>query len=177
MSKLMNQASTATVEVELANSATSTVSIATFVGRGGIIPDGMGSFQDEIVVADNFKVSSVTVTLNDLEHTWVGDIVVRLRHIETGTVVDLLRRPGQPQFSSSGYSSDLNGNYSFSDTFKGNFDAVAAENDVIPSGSYAPLQPLSVLKGLSSAGSWQLIVNDCSAGDSGSLGSWSLELV
>lgn len=174
MSKLMNHASTATADVQIAT--TPKVQTLTFVGRGGSIPDGIGSFQDEILVTDSFKITNVTVTLQDLEHTWVGDIVVRLRHLETGIIADLFRRPGQPQFSASGYSSDLNGDYSFNDSFTSNFDTAAAENDVIPSGEYAALQPLSVFKGISSAGSWQLIINDCSAGDSGVLGSWSLDL-
>lgn len=174
MSKLINQASTATLDVQSVSSAKNT--IATLVGRGGNIPDGKGSFQDEVIVTENFKISNITVTLKGLEHTWVGDIVVRLRHLETGTVADLFRRPGQPQFSSSGYSSDLNGDYSFNDAFSSSFDAAAAENDVIPSGEYAALQPLSVFHGTNSAGTWQLIVNDCSAGDSGSLGSWMLTL-
>ncbi len=170
----MNSASTATVDLQIPTSAK--IGALTFLGRGGNIPDGTGSFQDDIVVTDNLKIGSVTVNLKGLEHTWVGDIVVRLRHVETGTVVDLFRRPGQPQFSSSGYSSDLNGDYGFNDEFVGNFDAAAASNDVIPSGEYAALQPLSVFKGLSAAGTWQLLIHDCSAGDSGSLGSWSLEL-
>ncbi|HBL12224.1 MAG TPA: hypothetical protein DD379_12600 [Cyanobacteria bacterium UBA11162] len=174
MSKLMNQASTATLDVQIPTSTKGITPV--LVGRGGNIPDGIGSFQDEIIVTESFKISNVTVALKDLQHTWVGDIIVRLRHVETGTVVDLFRRPGQPQFSASGYSSDLNGDYSFNDAFSGNFDSAAADNDVIPSGEYTAIQPLSVFNGLSSAGTWQIIVNDCSAGDSGSLGSWMLTL-
>ena len=174
MSKVMIPTSTATVDTEISTS--SSVRGLTLVGNGGKIPDGSGSFQDGIVITDNFKLSNITVTLTDLEHTWVGDVVARLSHVETGTVVDLFRRPGQPQFSSSGYSSDLNGNYSFNDDFTGNFDSAAAANDVIPSGEYAALQALSVFKGMSSSGTWELLINDCSAGDSGCLGSWSLEL-
>lgn len=174
MSKVMNPGSTATVDTQISTS--SSVRALTFLGNGGKIPDGSGRFQDGIVVTDNFKLSSITVTLTNLEHTWVGDVVARLSHLETGTVVDLFRRPGQPQFSSSGYSSDLNGNYSFNDDFAGNFDSAAAAHEVIPSGEYAAVQALSVFKGMSSSGTWELLIDDCSAGDSGCLGSWSLEL-
>lgn len=171
MSKLMNRTSTATVDAKIATSANST-----YCGGGGSIPDGVASFQDEIVVTENIAISNVTVTLKNLEHTWVGDLIAQLRHLESGVVVDLFRRPGQPQFSSSGYSNDLNGDYSFNDSFSRSFDSVAASHGVIPSGNYCASQTLSVFEGRSSAGTWQLIINDCSAGDSGSLESWTLNL-
>ena len=147
----------------------------TFVGGGGDIPDGNGSFQDDIVITDNFRIGDVRITLQNLVHTWVGDLVVRLRHLETNTVVDLFRRPGQPKFSSSGYCSNLNGDYSFNNSSDQDFEVAAAEYDLIPSGSYASTQSLSVLGGMLSTGTWRLIINDCSAGDCGSLGSWRLD--
>lgn len=174
MSKLMSNAATAVLDVNVAT--TTGAHVLTFVGNGGNIPDGSGSFQDDIVVTDNFSITDVTVTLKDLVHTWVGDLVVRLRHLETDTLVELFRRPGQPQFSSSGYSNDLRGDYSFNDQFNIDFEAAAAQNAVIPSGNYAALQALSTFCGHSSAGTWRLIINDCSAGDSGAFGSWSLDL-
>ncbi len=174
MSKLMNRTSTATVDAKIATSANAPTS--TYSGGGGNIPDGVASFKDEIVVTEDIAIRNVTVTLQNLEHTWVGDLIAQLRHVETGVVVDLFRRPGQPQFSSSGYSNDLNGDYSFNDNYSHSFDSVAASHAVIPSGNYCATQPLSVFKGHSSAGTWQLIINDCSAGDSGSLESWTLNL-
>ena len=175
MSQLMSNAPTATVQLPELTTTTNAHSL-TFVGSGGNIPDGIGSFQDDIIVMDNFSITDVTVTLKDLVHTWVGDLVVRLRHLETETVVELFRRPGQPHFSSSGYSNDLNGDYSFNDHNPNNFEAAAGKNAVIPSGNYASLQSFSAFSGMSSAGTWRLTINDCSAGDSGSLGSWSLNL-
>lgn len=174
MSKLMNHTATATVEAKASTGMQGFVT--TYSGQGGAIPDGISRFQDEIVVTENFAISNVTVTLKNLEHTWVGDLIAQLRHLESGVVVDLFRRPGQPHFSSSGYSNDLNGDYSFNDECSHNFDAVAQSHSVIPSGNYCATQPLSVFKGHSSAGTWQLIINDCSAGDAGSLGSWTLNL-
>ena len=174
MSQLIQNAPTASAAVAVAT--TPKVHTSTFVGRGGDIPDGNGSFQDDIVVTDNFRVTNVTVTLKDLTHTWVGDLSVRLRHLETETVVDLFRRPGQPHFSSSGYSNDLNGDYSFNDHNSRDFEKAAGSHAVIPSGNYTGAGSLSAFSGLLAAGTWRLTINDCSAGDSGSLGSWSLEL-
>jgi len=174
MSQLSPNALTAPVGIKLAT--TSKAHVSTFVGKGGTIPDGSGSFQDDIIVTENFSITDVTVTLKDFVHTWVGDLVVRLRHLETDTVIDLLRRPGQPQFSSSGYSNDLNGDYTFNNHNICDFELAAGQNAVVPSGNYASLESLSAFSGLSSAGTWRLMINDCSAGDSGSLGSWSLDL-
>jgi subtilisin-like proprotein convertase family protein len=158
------------------NSPTNTSDCSsTFVGKGGNIPDGIGSFHDEIVIKDDFRITEVSVTLKDIVHTWVGDLSVRLCHLETNTVVDLFQRPGQPKFSSSGYCNDLKGDYSFSDHSNCNFEQTAATHAVIPSGKYASLQSLSVFSGMSGSGTWQLIIKDSSAGDSGSLSGWSLD--
>ncbi|HEY9673630.1 MAG TPA: proprotein convertase P-domain-containing protein [Waterburya sp.] len=173
MSKTLEQTRSATTDLKL---TTKDAHVLTFTGKGGNIPDGSGSFYDDIVVTDNFKLTDVNITLQNFVHTWVGDLIVRLRHLETDTVVELVRRPGQPHFSSSGYSNDLNGDYTFNSNNASKFEAAAAENAVVPSGTYAPLQSLSAFKNLSAAGTWRLIVTDCSAGDSGSLGSWSLNL-
>ena len=155
---------------------TTSAHVKTFKGRGGNIPDGRGIFIDEILVKDDVRVTDVTVTLIDFVHTWVGDLVVRLRHLETETVVDLFRRPGQPQFSSSGFSHDLNGDYSFNDHNSCDFEAAAFQNVVIPSGNYASKDSLKAFYGLLATGTWQLTINDCSARDFGSIGSWELDL-
>lgn len=155
---------------------TTAAHISTFSGRGGSIPDGRGSFIDDITVNDDFKVTDVTVTLCNLRHTWSGDLIVQLHHLETNTVVDLFRRPGQPQFSSSGYSSDLKDDYSFNDHHTCDFLLAAERNNVIPGGSYTPASPLKAFYGLPAAGTWRLIISDSTPGDSGSLGSWKLDL-
>jgi subtilisin-like proprotein convertase family protein len=176
MSKIVEEVRTATATVDFKLPSTQKANLSPFVGHGGNIPDGHGSFQDDIVVTDNFMVTEVSVTLENLVHTWVGDLIVRLRHLETDTVVELLRRPGQPYFSSSGYSNDLKGDYTFNDNNTCKFEVAAAQNPVIPGGNYAPLQSLCAFNNLSAAGTWRLIITDCSAGDSGSLGSWTLNL-
>ncbi|NEO01846.1 MAG: hypothetical protein F6K50_42635 [Moorea sp. SIO3I7] len=157
-------------------STTNNYTITTFKGSGGDIPDGKGSFLDNIIVKENFQVKEVSVKLHNMVHTWVGDLVVSLRHGETGIVVDLFQQPGKPNFSSSGYSSDIKGDYSFNDHNSEDFEAAAGANTVVPSGNYHPVESLSAFDGLSAAGSWQLIIKDNAAGDSGSLGSWSLDL-
>ena len=176
MSQLISNARSTVVGVAISASRTSEAQVSTFFGGGGDIPDGRGSFQDDIIITDDFRVTDVTVTLKGLVHTWVGDLVVRLRHLETETVIDLFMRPGQPHFSSSGYSNDLNGDYSFNENNTCNFEAAAGQNTVIPSGNYTSKGSLCAFHGINANGTWRLTINDCSPGDSGSLGSWRLDL-
>ncbi len=174
MSGLISNPESTTVNVAL--STTNNAHVSTFNGGGGNIPDGRGSFMDDIIVNDDFQVTDVTVTLYDLVHTWVGDLTVQLHHLETGTVVELFRRPGQPEFSASGFSHDLKGDYSFNALFSGDFEAAALHNAVIPSGNYASTSSLCAFYGQKATGTWRLVIDDCFPGDSGSLGSWQLNL-
>lgn len=174
MSELISNPKSTAVSVSL--DTTTKAHLSTFVGSGGNIPDGQGTFIDDIIVKDDFRVTDLTITLYEFVHTWVGDLAVHLHHLETGTVVELFRRPGHPQFSSSGFSHDLNGDYSFNDHNNCNFQAAVSENTVIPSGNYTSTSSLSAFYGQSAAGTWRLTINDCFPGDSGSLGSWQLDL-
>jgi hypothetical protein len=174
MSELISN--TKNTEEGVALGITTKAHFSTFNGRGGNIPDGRGTFLSDIVVKDNFRVTDVTVTLIDFVHTWVGDLVVRLHHLETKTIVDLFRRPGQLQFSASGFSHDLNGDYSFNDHNSCDFEAAAFHNCVIPSGNYASTDSLCAFYGQEAVGTWQLIIDDCFPGDEGSVGSWKLDL-
>jgi subtilisin-like proprotein convertase family protein len=174
MSQIISNTKNTAANVAL--STTTSAHVSTFNGSGGNIPDGQGTFIDDILVKDDFRVTDVTVTLIDFVHTWVGDLVVRLHHLETDTIVELFRRPGHPQFSSSGFSHDLNGDYSFNDHNSCDFEAAAFHNAVIPSGNYGSTGSLSGFGGQKAAGTWRLTINDCFPGDSGSLGSWQLDL-
>jgi subtilisin-like proprotein convertase family protein len=150
--------------------------VSTFRGRGGNIPDGREMFIDDILVQEDFRVTKLTVILYNFVHTWVGDLTVQLHHLETGTAVELFRRPGYPQFSSSGLSHDLNGDYSFNDYSSYNFEEAAFRHAVIPSGNYTAIGFLSAFYGQKATGTWRLTIEDCFPGDEGSLGSWQLDL-
>lgn len=174
MSELISKPVNAAIGNAIAT--TTSAHVSTFVGRGGSIPDGQGSFTDDIIVKDNFKVTDVTVTLYNLAHTWVGDLTVQLHHLGTGKVVDLIRRPGQPHFSSSGFSHDLKGDYSFNDHHTLTLESAAGCNSVIPAGNYTSTDPLKAFYGVSATGTWRLVISDCFPGDSGSFASWKLDL-
>lgn len=155
-------------------------------GAGFDIPDGepAGVFSD-ISITDAFSITNVRVTLNDLNHPWVGDLIASITHLETGTSVDLFNRIGRVS-GGFGDSSDFSGDYAFDDAFTGDLWAVAAAldgNQVIPSGEYFATTAgssaqtfLSVFNGQSTAGTWRLSMSDNAGADVGYLGSWTLTL-
>ncbi|HEY9707609.1 MAG TPA: hypothetical protein V6D48_05335, partial [Oculatellaceae cyanobacterium] len=67
MSQLISNTRSTAVGVAIAT--TSEAQVSTFFGGGGDIPDGRGSFQDDIIITDDFRVTDITVTLKGLVHT------------------------------------------------------------------------------------------------------------
>jgi subtilisin-like proprotein convertase family protein len=164
-----------------------------FVGPGGAIPDSPGSFTSQILVADNFKICDVTVSLLGLTHTFVGDLHATLSHFPTGTSVDLFRNIGEdgsslqcndfdPNYSRA---ADLSGNYSFNDTFTGDLWTTTVStgpDGTIPQGQYRPttatggLSFLSSFQGELATGTWQLLIHDAEGVDIGNFSRWQLTL-
>jgi|LakMenEpi03Aug12_release.lakeMendotaPanAssembly.Ray.scaffolds.fasta_scaffold813680_1 subtilisin-like proprotein convertase family protein len=163
--------------------------VATFTGSGSgfSIPDNnpTGTFSD-IVVADNFPINDITVGLNSIIHPFIGDLIVTLTHVGTGTTVDLFNRVGRITGQSNSFNSNLNGSYNFNDAFTGDLWTVAQGGDSfdIPGGDYFPtgagssakVPMLTTISGLPSSGTWRLKISDNASGDLGTLGSWSLNL-
>jgi len=127
------------------------------------------------------RVISDTYLIGDLDlqfmfgspnHTWYGDVGVRLTHMDTGTTALLLDATG------TGDSSDVCGPYTLDDSASTTLDAAAAAEGTgtacIPTGTYRPDNPLSVFNGESINGTWQLQVSDDATGDTGTLQFWSL---
>ena len=178
---------TPAIVVFIPRPAQATISTFTGSGSGFSIPDGnpTGAFSD-IVVADNFLINDITVGLSSLTHTWIGDLIATLTHIDTNTTVDLFNRVGRTT-GGDGDASILNGSYNFNDAFTGDLWSVAISGGssfTIPSGDYFPtgagssakVPMLTTISGLPSSGTWRLKISDDSAGGSGTLGSWSLNL-
>lgn len=151
-------------------------------GAGFALPDLTPGASSTIVVGDSFTITDVSVTLNNLTHTWVGDIRAVLSHGGSATLVD---RIGVPP--GAGDSSDYGGTYTF-DQAGADIWATAAglgAAQAIPSGTYAttgagsgaPNLSLNVFNGTNSAGNWTLTLSDHAGGDIGNLGSWTLNLV
>lgn len=146
------------------------------------------SYSESVVITDNFEIGDVTLRL-DLQHGWVGDLEIYLRHDpDTGSSGDEAEAWALYQVgpTNCGDSSNIDGVYSFNDRLGADLDAAASApdvdtNDLIPAGVYRSavndgINPLRSLHGRSAAGTWTLFVLDHTGTDSGVLRGWELLL-
>ncbi len=127
-----------------------------------------------IVVQSAQTLADLNVSVS-VVHTWVGDLRIRLTHVDTGKTVTLLDTPGQPA--------------TMTGCALGNVDAVFDSASLRPAedrcaagpplaaaidGSVAPAQSLSTFNGDSFNGTWRLNVADLATPDTGSLLDWCL---
>jgi subtilisin-like proprotein convertase family protein len=138
-------------------------------------------------LADGSVITDVVVDLN-IEHTWVGDLVITLCHTSDSgavTCVNLVDRPGVPE-SSFGCSGDLVSDPENKYYFSSRQDlALLGETDcptVIDPACYhtaiESVPGLEVFNGLPFGdGSWSLEIVDNGAGDTGFVYNWSVHLL
>lgn len=106
-----------------------------------------------------------------LKHTWVGDLIIKLRS-PSGTEVTLLDRPGLP--SSYFGCSDNNMNVTFDDTASLDPETHCAGTDPWLTGLVLPAESLAAFNGETTDGTWSLIVSDNAGGDVGRVLSWNI---
>jgi len=134
------------------------------------IPDGQpAGITSTLGAIGNVILSDVNVRVK-IDHTWVGDLFVKLRS-PLGTEVVLLDRPGYPGsgFGCGGDDMDVI------------FDDAAAivpetwcASDPWLAGPARPFTPLSAFNGESTLGNWVLTVSDNEQADVGALITWEL---
>ena len=125
--------------------------------------DDLGGIVSEIEITEDLLVERLRVHINDLEHTFLGDLDISLES-PSGTVVQLL--------SGACNGSENIVNAIFDDT------GVEIECQFDPgiTGVVRPFQPLSEFTGESTRGIWKLRVVDSWEDDFGTLNDWSLEI-
>ena len=142
----------------------------------------------EFASVPGLVIMDVIVDLN-MEHTWIGDLIVTLRHTTSGgdvTDVDLINRPGVPQ-SSFGCSGDMVSDPENKYYFSSRPDLAPIGEDDCPAildpacWGTAPengVNDLSVFNGLPLGdGTWELIISDNAGGDTGYVYNWSVHLL
>lgn len=144
----------------------------------------------DLLISDPGTIQSVnSVTLTNLLHTWAGDILATLTHVESGKTVDLIDRVQRDNVNSfAGLSSDLVGDYTLSDGGPAWPSSVGAPPTITP-GSYGLFpntsptggvstenNPLSYFVGDSIAGTWRLRLTDNAGGDTGTISAFSLNV-
>ena len=157
--------------------------IITGSGTGFNIPDDEpAGITSEIDITENETVTDVEVTLSGFNHTFAGDVTAT---ISNGTVTSsLVTRVGPGTF---GYSSNYNGDYTFSSDGGNLWSAANPANigsgEDIPVGDYKPtgvndsaVSLSSDFSGQSSAGTWTLFMSDAAEADTGAIIGWSIQL-
>ncbi|MCA9309948.1 MAG: PQQ-dependent sugar dehydrogenase, partial [Phycisphaerales bacterium] len=138
------------------------------------IPDGSGTFiSDTLTVSESGTIEDVNVNL-DIDHTWNGDLIVRLTH--NGTTVVLIDRPG---YSGSGFGFDNDGFLiTLDDKAIGGpiEDADSGGATLTSPPSYSPQEALTAFDGMDKTGDWIIEVSDNATQDTGALVSWSLDI-
>ncbi len=133
------------------------------------IPDNNSSgISDQILTDASGTLTDLNVAV-DITHTWVGDLTVELLHVDTGTSVILIAKPGTP---GGGQGSDADN----IDVTLDDEAALSVEDNApyTPGDAYYPNNPLSAFDGESLAGTWELTVIDSAKADTGTLVSWCL---
>ena len=131
---------------------------------------------DLIIIPPIAEIHDLDIRLR-VSHGWVGDLVITLIHLETGTSALLVDRPGIPGLSNGCGSDDLNVVLD-DDGDGGPLDNQCGEGPDAPfptsPPAFSPAQPLSVFNGEQLGGHWLLTVLDARSGDSGVLIEWCL---
>lgn len=148
-------------------------------GDGFVIPDNEpGGASSSIVIADSGPIEDLDLILSDINHSWLGDLIITLTHEDSSTSWNITNRAGQLEGGDEtfGFDIDLDGAYTIDDeSTRGSFhDQISFEGSLLPPGDYNSLGSLSNFDGLDIAGTWTLLISDNALGDTGELGSWSL---
>lgn len=158
-------------------------------GGPTVISDN-NTFNIDIVVSDTRTIiGGFNVSLNTFSHTWMGDLTATITHVDTATSTSLFTRPGRLLSASAGAgcAADFNGTYTFIDSAAAGIMNPGCPSTPMAPGSYRASQDngatdeqliliADVFNGQSAAGTWRLTIVDNATGDTGSLGSWTLNL-
>ena len=161
------------------------VASADFTGTGA-----GNSFVDNADVSSSINVSGTTgnitgveVTINSMEHTWLGDLTATL---DNGTTsVTLFERVGRTGGAGFGDNVDTAGNFTFSSDGTDSLWTESANSggfligdgfDFATSGAENAPTSLSDFFGQSKDGVWTLTISDGAGGDSGQYAGWTLSL-
>ncbi|MEM6641004.1 MAG: proprotein convertase P-domain-containing protein [Pseudomonadota bacterium] len=135
------------------------------------IPDGSGAgTSDGATVSTSGEIESLDVSLR-VDHTYIGDLIFRLTHEDTGTSVLLIDRPGQPA-TGFGCSGD-NINALMTDDASAPVETGCTTADGL-SGDFIPEEPLAGFDGEDIGGTWTLFVSDNAGIDTGEVVEWCL---
>jgi lysyl endopeptidase len=145
------------------------------ISPGASIPDNSpAGLNSEIEISQAGQLLSLEMSL-DITHTWVGDLIINLTHVESGTTINLVERANGSNTTFGCSSENIQTNVSDDAPVSLQMDCVDGGNPVAyPEPAYSPNDPLASFVGQDIAGTWRLNVSDNAAADTGTLNSWCL---
>ncbi|MGY6553582.1 MAG: proprotein convertase P-domain-containing protein [Wenzhouxiangella sp.] len=142
---------------------------------GLAIPDNsVAGITSDLVISDSGQLAGLELVL-DISHTWVGDLIVGLTHVDSGTSITLVERPGRVGDTGFGCSgNDIQTAVSDDAPLSLQNDCITAAPVAYPEAAYRPNDPLANFLGQDLSGTWRLSVSDNAGGDTGTLNEWCL---
>ena len=136
------------------------------------VSDG-GTASRTLAIGATGPITDLDVDL-DVSHSYVGDLTFVLTHLDTGTSVTLVDRPGHPasQYGCSG--SDILA--TLDDEATDPIEDECAGGTPTINGTFTPENPLSAFDGEDVSGDWQLTVVDAITPDGGRVNGWTLQI-
>lgn len=136
-----------------------------------LIPDNnLIGIKENIVVGDNEIIKDLNVFIF-IAHSSMGQLIVRLRHVDTAQQIDLVVRPGHPTTAAGCQSKDLN--VVLDDEGPGGpvedlCGSSSSSYTPVSPPAYTPHSSLSVFDGEDINGTWELTIIDAVLGETGS---------
>jgi hypothetical protein len=158
-----------------------------FVNNGGVVPRSSYCATPNLAIPNN-NPTGVTSTLavSDvagiadlnlflrIDHTAVRDLIVTLRHVDTGTSRILIDLPGIPATSTGCTGNDILA--TLDDEAASPVEDQCAGTAPTINGVFIPNNLLSAFDGESVAGTWELTVSDNRTSNTGTLIEWCLSV-
>jgi uncharacterized protein YvpB/subtilisin-like proprotein convertase family protein len=124
-----------------------------------------------IYINDSRQIYDLNVSL-DIDHTWIGDLVLKLIHLETGRTTTLIDRPGIPATNKGCSNNHIKA--ILDDEITSFVENKCASAPAAISGIFQPQSSLGVFDQEVVAGSWILTLSDNYPNDSGRLNNWCI---
>ncbi len=135
---------------------------------GLAIPDNT-TVSDTMTVPDSGTVQGMQLSIN-ADHTYVGDLTFTVTHVDTGTTVELIRRPLNGSGNCSGDDIDT----LLDDSAGSPVQSQCGGGTPTINGTFSPENPLAGFVGESINGDWRISVTDSATLDTGVLNQWCL---
>jgi hypothetical protein len=138
--------------------------------------DEIGTVEDTITIDATGEIDSIVLYLN-ITHSYVGDLIVDLEHVDTNTIIEVMNRVGSNEIALGCSSNNIGAFLDDTATLavEDGCENVGANNDSPAlSGDLRPNDPLSDFDGEDLNGDWTIFVEDTVSGDGGMINSWCI---